>query len=102
MRKYKKPVLFDDNMVLFEMENGWFYLVTWDLGQDSILVLPHPMFYTKFNPYCKSAESENDVPAETLKKAKELLQKLPIKTILEDFKRYEPFDEHENPYQKNK
>ena len=98
MRKDKRPVLFTDRAVMFEMENGWFYLVCVDGTVDNVAVYGHPVFYTRFNPYCQGAKSEKNVPADLLAKAKELLQTLPVKPGIGAFAKYEPFDEHENPY----
>lgn len=99
MRKYKKPVLYGSQFVMFEMENGWYYLVCLRKREDkTIAVYGHPYFYTRFAPYCKEAESEKDIPAELLEETKKRLQTLPLEPAINTFKQYEPFDEHENPY----
>ena len=73
MRKYKKIVLHTDDTVVFRMENGWNYIVK--LGLEKIYPLKCAGTYASQQPYCKTGEPKGK---ELLKKAKELLQKLPV------------------------
>lgn len=75
-RKFKR-VLFHDagEMVMFEMENGWYYDV--DLKQKKIFVFWIPDIYLKFDPYV-----ESNVPEGLKQKAIELLDTLPIESAM--------------------
>lgn len=75
-RKYKK-ILFHSagEMVMFEMENGWYYDV--DFEQKKIFVFWLPDFYIKFNPYV-----EDNVSEKIKRKAIQLLDVLPLKTAM--------------------
>jgi hypothetical protein len=73
-RKFKK-ILFHSagKMVMFEMENGWYYDV--DLKQKKIFVFWIPDIYLKFDPYV-----ESQVPDDVKQKAIKMLDTLPIET----------------------
>jgi hypothetical protein len=75
-RKYKR-ILFHSagEMVMFEMEDGWFYDV--DLKKNKIFVFWLPDFYIKFDPYV-----EDDVPEDVKQKAVRLLDSLPLETAM--------------------
>ncbi len=96
MSKSKRPVLFTSDAVMYEMDNGWFYFVS--TTADHIAVYGHPIFYTRFNPYCKPAKSENDVPAQIIHKTKQILSKLPVQAAISAFQRYAPFEGVNNPF----
>lgn len=75
-RKFKR-VLFHDagEMVMFEMENGWYYDV--DFRKNKIFVFWLPDFYTRFCPYV-----EEKVPEDVKRNAIKALDTMPLETAM--------------------
>ena len=72
-RKYKCIYAHEDDCVMFEMENGYFYL--YDTDMDKISAYFDPYQYERFDPYMVH---DQNVDPELLKKAEKALQTLPV------------------------
>jgi hypothetical protein len=73
-RKYKDILFYSgNNMVMFAMQNGWFYGV--DLQQKNTFVYWSPDVYLRFNPY---VEDGNKIPKGLKQKAEKGLQTFPL------------------------
>lgn len=75
-RKYKRVYAFSDDMVFFEMQNGYYCLVNLNAGV--ILAMDNPLQYERFNPYLTYGKK---VPPKLLRKGIKGLKTLPIKAI---------------------
>lgn len=71
-RKYKRIYAHDYQAVMFEMENGYWYLYSENTGE--LYAYFHPYQYERFNPYM---DYDQNVDPELLKKAQKALQTLP-------------------------
>ena len=79
-RKYKKVVAGyeDGSVILFEMENGYFYQVA--KGDNTIAAFATPDQLARFNPYLFN-DDPADIPKAAINKAAMALQDLPIEVM---------------------
>lgn len=79
-RKYKKVVagFKSGSVILFEMENGYFYQVT--EGDNTIAAFYTPDQLARFNPYLFTDDPAN-IPKAAINKAAMALQDLPIEIM---------------------